>query len=106
MQNVHCPQHIDLGVEHRILDRKAHADLGGQMYDDIGPLIAKHLLQPPALYVEFVQSGRTIDILFLSGRQVIDDDDLMPLLHKPIDHVRSYESCPARHKYFHRASGS
>jgi hypothetical protein len=74
------------------------------MNDDIGPFIAKDSLQSPALDIQLIQAGSAIDIFPRPGRQVIHDDDLVPLFYEPIDHMRADESCAARYEYLHHSS--
>jgi hypothetical protein len=55
------------------------------MHDDVRPLIAKDSFKTPTLDVLFVKAGRPIDIPTFSRYEIVDNDDLMAFLDKPIN---------------------
>ena len=104
LEDVHRADDVDLGVEHRPLDRGADVGLGGEMQDDVRPQLGSERLDGGIADVELVELGAGGEVLARAGREVVDDVHLVPAREQRVDDVRADEARSACDERRMRAS--
>src|SRR5579884_1103536 len=101
LQQVQHPENVHLRIENGILDRSPDIHLRRKMDDERGTLFAENLLDPRTLDVDLVKFSGPIDVPPFAGREVINDDDIVSLLHQSIDEMRADKAGPTGHENLH-----
>ena len=86
LQHAQQADDVDLGVEGRPLDRRDDVGLRGEMEDRV------RLDLERIADVVLHKAGRGVDVLPPSGRQVVDDGDLVAARDERVHDVRADES--------------
>ena len=86
-----------LCIKNRIGVRSADIVLCPMVIDNIGFLALKNFTERLIQEGYFVESRTRVEIVSISGRQVIDDDHLMSELEQPIHQMRTDEACASGH---------
>ena len=94
LEQIERAQHIDIGVENRLLHRLTHVGLGCLVYDRVRPLLDEYLLQIRRAYIYLVQRRLGVEILPPARRQIVDDHDLVAGIDESVHDVRPDEPLP------------
>ena len=96
------PEHVHIGVEHRIGDRDADIGLGGEMEDDFRKATAHQRHDLGGAHVHLVDgelvAGRGAGVGQIgqgAGGEIVDHVHRVPFGQKPVHQRRTDEPCPA-----------
>src|SRR5205823_4503055 len=92
LEHAHGADDVHLSVVGRLGDGGGDVGLRGQVDADVGTDLPEELAQQCVADVELFEARRVRDVLALSGRQVVDDDDLVATGDKRVHDVRADEA--------------
>ena len=107
LEDLDSAENVDLGVEHRPVDRDADVGLGGQVEDHLRAAVAHQVDEITRADVKVVKSHRAAEgagvgeVGERSRRQVVHDLDLVAFGEKAVDEIRPDEPSTSGHHCSH-----
>src|SRR5207248_3115921 len=100
------PQHVDVGVQDRLLHRLAYISLGRLVHDHVEAFACEQFFKFGVEYVRLLEVRARVEVWLAPGGEVVDDDHCVARLDERVGDMRADETCAAGHEYLHAVCSS